>query len=94
MRGISRLAEELLASQKRLLYGNRTPDFYTSLSSSSDAPVCTLQRSIIDVRGTGHHSIIHKEKSNKKQQCIKILLFHICMKLNMFRATHRPSSGA
>jgi len=26
------------------------------------------------------------------QQCIKIL-FHIYMKLNMFRATHRPSSG-
>jgi len=25
------------------------------------------------------------------QQCIKILLFHIYMKLNMFRATHRPS---
>jgi hypothetical protein len=22
------------------------------------------------------------------------LLFHICMKLNMFRVTHRPSSGA
>jgi hypothetical protein len=28
------------------------------------------------------------------QKCIKILLFHIYMKLNMFRATHRPSSGA
>jgi len=28
------------------------------------------------------------------QQCINILLFHIYMKLNMFRATHRPSSGA
>jgi len=28
------------------------------------------------------------------QQCIKILLFHIYLKLNMFRATHRPSSGA
>jgi len=27
------------------------------------------------------------------QQCIKIL-FHIYMKLNMFRVTHRPSSGA
>jgi len=27
------------------------------------------------------------------QQCIKIL-FHIHMKLNMFRATHRPLSGA
>jgi hypothetical protein len=32
--------------------------------------------------------VIHKEKSNKMQQCIKILLFHIYMKLNMFRATH------
>jgi len=37
---------------------------------------------------------IIKGKSNKMQQCIKILLFHIYMKLNMFRATHRPSSGA
>jgi hypothetical protein len=37
---------------------------------------------------------IHKEKSNKMQQCIKILLYHIYMKLNMFRPTHRPSSGA
>jgi len=27
------------------------------------------------------------------QQYIKIL-FHIYMKLNMFQATHRPSSGA
>jgi hypothetical protein len=37
---------------------------------------------------------IHKEKSNKMQQCIKILLFHTYMKLNMFRATQCPSSGA
>jgi hypothetical protein len=28
------------------------------------------------------------------QQYIKILLFHVYMKLNMFRPTHRPSSGA
>jgi len=27
------------------------------------------------------------------QQCTKILL-HMYMKLNMFRATHHPSSGA
>jgi len=27
------------------------------------------------------------------QQCIKIL-FHIYMKINVFQATHRPSSGA
>jgi len=28
------------------------------------------------------------------QQRIKILLFRIYMKLNLFRAAHRPSSGA
>ena len=49
---------------------------------------------LLDVRGSVHHNTIHEEKSNKMQQCIKILLFHIYMKLNMFRATHRPSSGA
>jgi hypothetical protein len=48
----------------------------------------------LDVRGSVHHSKIHKEKSNKMQQYIKILLFHIYMKLNMFRAIHRPSSRA
>jgi hypothetical protein len=32
--------------------------------------------------------------TNKMQQCINILLFYIFMKLNMFRATHRPSSVA
>jgi len=37
---------------------------------------------------------VHKEKSNKMQQCIKILLFHIYMKISMFWATCRPSSGA
>jgi hypothetical protein len=47
-----------------------------------------------DVRGSVHRSTIHKEKSNKMQKGVKILLFHIYMKLNMFRATHRPSSGA
>jgi hypothetical protein len=32
----------------------------------------------LDVRGSVHHSTIHKEKSTKMQQCIKILLlFHI-----------------
>jgi hypothetical protein len=29
------------------------------------------------VRGSVHHSTIHKEKSNKMQQCIKLFLFHI-----------------
>jgi len=35
-----------------------------------------------------------KKKSNKMKQCIKILFFYIYMKLNMFQATRRPSSGA
>jgi hypothetical protein len=43
-----------------------------------------------DVRRSVHHSAIHKEISNKMQQCMKMLLYHIYMKLNMFRATHRP----
>jgi len=47
-----------------------------------------------DIRGSLHHSTIHKAKSNKMQQCIKILLFHIYMKLSMFRVMHHPSSGA
>ena len=46
------------------------------------------------VRGSMHHSIFHIEIVNKMQQCIKILLFHVYTKLNMFRATNRPSSGA
>ena len=52
------------------------------------------QEFCLDIRGSVHHSKIHKEKSKKMQQCIKILLFHISMKLNMLRPTHRPSSGA
>jgi hypothetical protein len=48
----------------------------------------------LNVCGSVHHSTIYKEKSNKMQQGIEILLFHILMKLNTFRATHRPSSGA
>jgi len=33
--------------------------------------------------------LIHNEKSHNMQQCIEILLFHVYMKLNMFRATRR-----
>jgi hypothetical protein len=47
----------------------------------------------IDVWGSVHHSTIHDEISKKMQQRIKTLFF-IYKKLNMFRATHRPSSEA
>jgi hypothetical protein len=46
------------------------------------------------ITGKPKGNLVHKEKSNKMQQCTKILLFHIYMKLSMFRATHRPPSGA
>jgi hypothetical protein len=65
-------------------------------SMITNLEICTLVDNIysLDVRGSEHHSTIHKEKSNKMQQRIKILLFHIYIKCNIFRATHRTSSGA
>jgi len=51
-----------------------------------------MDTKILDVRGSVHYSTVHK-KFNKMQQ-YQILLVHIYMKLNMFRATHLPSSGA
>jgi len=36
----------------------------------------------------------HKEKIQQDATMYQNLLFLIYMKLNMFRATHRPSSGA
>jgi len=59
-----------------------------------DVMVRKTQRNEPDVRGSVHHTTIHKEKSNKLQQFIKILLLHIYLKLNMFRVIHRPSSGS
>jgi hypothetical protein len=51
-------------------------------------PSAFKKQRIAEVRNYNSH-----KKSNKMQQCIKIL-FHIYMKFNMFRATHRPSSRA
>jgi hypothetical protein len=72
-------------------YNNVIPPF-TPRSSMWSISLRLLVR--LYVYGSVHHSTIHKEKSNKIPQCIKIILFHIYMKLNMFRATHRLSSGA
>jgi hypothetical protein len=54
---------------------------------------CKNRTGEVDVRGSVHHSTIHEEKFKKVQRCIKTL-FTIYVKLNMFWATHRPSSGA
>jgi len=39
-------------------------------------------------------NFMRRKIANKMQQNIKILLFRVYMKLNMYRATHRSSSGA
>jgi hypothetical protein len=50
-------------------------EYLGSLSAVSSIPILHDAHSF-DVRVSVHHSTIHKEKSNKMQQCIKILLFH------------------
>jgi len=65
-----------------------------SLSFCSLLQTITIIKQQQDVRGSVHHSIILKENYNEMQKCITILLFHIYMKLNTFRTTHRPSSEA
>jgi len=42
------------------------------------------------VRGSMHYTTIHKEKPNKMQQYIEILLFHTYMKLYMFPGDTPP----
>ena len=34
----------------------------------------------VNVRGSVHHSTIHKEKSNKMQQCIKIVYYSVSIR--------------
>jgi len=46
-----------------------------------------------DVCGSMHHNIIYIKKI-QQDATVYQNLFHIYMKLNMFRATHRSSSGA
>ena len=50
-------------------------------------------RSVSDIINCAIVTINSQRKFDKMLQCIEIL-FHIYMKLNMFRATHHPSSGA
>jgi hypothetical protein len=45
----------------------------------------------LDVRGSVHRSTIITEKKQQDAIVYQNLLFHIYMKLNTFRATHRPS---
>jgi len=48
---------------------------------------------MLDVHGSVHHSIIHIE-IQQDATVYQNFLFHIYVKLNMFRVTCPPSSGA
>ena len=48
----------------------------------------------LDVRGSVHHTINHTEITNKMQPCTSIYYSNVYQLLNMFRTTHRSSSGA
>ena len=47
-----------------------------------------------NVRGSVHHSINHREITNKIKPCTRIYYSSVYQLLNMFRATHRSSSGS
>ena len=53
----------------------------------------TISGHELDVRGSVHHSSVRKE-NQQDATVYQNVLVRIYMKLNMFRATHRPSSGA
>jgi hypothetical protein len=55
-----------------------------------------MYRTIIclDVHGSVHHNTNRIETTNKMQSCSRIYYSIVSQLLNMFRATHRSSSGA
>jgi hypothetical protein len=67
--------------------------FYTKWilgkGETANETVRNIRFTLFDVCGSVHHSIIHKENP-KAATVYQNFLFHICMKLNMFPATHRP----
>ena len=53
----------------------------------------TLSFTNLDVHGSVHRNISLIERTNKMQLCSRIYYSNVALLLNMFRATHRPSSG-
>jgi len=84
----------LVVSQKSL----GSPAVSTTCVPGAEAiKVSVLSQAIPSVWCAGKREknySIHNEIANKMQPCIKKLLFHVYIKLNMFRATQRPSSWA
>ena len=48
----------------------------------------------LDVRGSVHHSTIHQETIQQDATMYQTFIIPYFLKINMFWATHRPSSGA
>jgi len=94
-KGLNRLSPHTLQMHKFLYFCSPTVHFNIFLT-----PYCLKMWSFGALWGcllsiTNLKTLFNSwRKSSKMQQCIKIWLFLIYMKFNMFRTTHRPSSGA
>jgi hypothetical protein len=69
------------------------PHYILTSANSYDSITARIEAYYIWVHENRMLHFNSQIKYNKMQERINIL-FHICMKLSMFRATHRPSSGA
>jgi uncharacterized protein YhhL (DUF1145 family) len=66
---------DFLSLQTLFAFPLQNPAYYFNLLYLIFSKLVKLSK--LDVRGSVHHSTIREEKSNKMQQRIKILLFHI-----------------
>jgi hypothetical protein len=55
--------------------------------------ICSILEGL-DVRQSVHHSTILKMKTQQDATLYQTFIIPFLIKLNMFRTTHRPSSGA
>jgi hypothetical protein len=77
-------------------------EYISSPTSANASKKCVINfktlilkmETAFDVHGFVHHNVNYLEITNKMRPCIRILLFQRFFLLNMFRATHRLSSGA
>jgi hypothetical protein len=72
--------------QQKFVYISETLHDFSIYVTMSDV----INRSLYVVNDI----VLFKQKIQQDTTVYQNLLFHIYIKLNMFRATHRPSSGA
>jgi hypothetical protein len=74
------------------IISNATVQSLESQAVDMDHLNLSSQLYLLDVRGSVHNSIFHKENPTRCNILSNILISYL-YELNMFRATHRPPSG-